>query len=302
MVWLWLGFILFVLLLLALDLGVFHRHAHVVEVKEALLWSAVWVALALLFGVFVYFAYENHWFGLDVPGDASPGWAASLTYFSGYVLEKSLSVDNLFVIALIFSYFGVPPIYQHRLLVWGILGALVMRGALILVGALLIARFQWILYILGAFLVYTGVRMFFASPNPDPKDNRLVKLARRFLPVTDDFVGGHFVVRDKGRWSLTPLALALVVVESTDLVFAVDSIPAILRAHDGPVPDLHQQRVRDSGPAFPLLCVGGDDRPVSLLEAVAGFAPGSYWAQDAVQRLSARHTGSHLLHIGRPLP
>jgi tellurite resistance protein TerC len=181
MVWLWLGFILFVLLLLALDLGVFHRHAHVVEVKEALLWSAVWVGLAALFGIFVYFAYENGWFGLVAPGKGSPGLTAALTYFSGYVLEKSLSVDNLFVIALIFAYFGVPPIYQHRLLVWGILGALVMRGVMILLGAMLIARFQWILYILGAFLLFTGVRMLLTSQEPEPRNNRLVRLAKRFF-------------------------------------------------------------------------------------------------------------------------
>jgi tellurite resistance protein TerC len=227
MVWLWLGFILFVLLLLALDLGIFHRYAHVVEVKEALVWSAIWVGLSLLFGVFVYLAYENHWFGLDASGNGSAGWTAAVIYFSGYVLEKALSVDNLFVIALIFSYFGVPAKFQHSLLIWGILGALLMRGAMILIGALLIARFQWILYILGAFLLFTGARMVFTRHEPDPKNNRLVRLTRRFLPVTEDFVGGHFVVRDKGRWSLTPLALALVVVESTDLVFAVDSIPAI---------------------------------------------------------------------------
>jgi tellurite resistance protein TerC len=227
MVWLWVGFILFILLLLALDLGVFHRHAHVVKVKEALVWSVVWVGLSLLFGVFVYFAYENHWVGLDTFGNHEPGWSAVVVYFSGYILEKSLSVDNVFVIALIFTYFKVPPAYQHRVLYWGILGALVMRGLMIWAGALLIARFQWIFYIFGLFLIYTAVHMMLTREEPDPKKNKLVLLARRLFPITDDFVGEHLVVRVGGKWTLTPLALALVVVESTDLAFALDSIPAI---------------------------------------------------------------------------
>jgi tellurite resistance protein TerC len=227
MVWLWAGFILFILLLLALDLGVFHRHAHVVEMKEALAWSAVWVGMAVLFSVFVYFAYENHWFGLDTFGDHQPGWSAVVVYFSGYILEKSLSMDNVFVIALIFTYFRVPPASQHRVLYWGILGALIMRGLMILVGAMLIARFQWVLYIFGAFLIFTGARMLLGHDEPDPKDNPLVRFARRFFPITEDFAGQRLAVRVGGNWSLTPLALALVVVESTDLAFAVDSIPAI---------------------------------------------------------------------------
>jgi tellurite resistance protein TerC len=234
MVWLWIGFLLFVLLLLALDLGVFHRHAHVVTVKEALAWSGVWVAVACLFGVFVYFAYELHWFGLVLPGDEPDGRAAAVLYFTGYVVEKSLSVDNVFVIALVFSYFGVPPAYQHRVLFWGVLGALVMRGAMILTGTLLIQRFHWILYVFGAFLIFTAARMLLARKEPDPKNNLAVRLARRLFPVTEDLAGQRLIVRADGRWMLTPLGLALAVVESTDLMFAVDSIPAIFAITDDP--------------------------------------------------------------------
>jgi tellurite resistance protein TerC len=224
---LWGGFLFLVLLLLALDLGVFHRKAHVVRVREALIWSGVWVAVALLFNVFVFFGYEYHWLGMNLPDAEPDGLAAALSFFTGYVVEKSLSVDNLFVIALIFSYFAVPPVYQHRVLFWGIVGALVLRGAMILVGAVLIERFHWVLYLFGAFLLVTAGRMLFAQHEPDPQNNLLVRLVKRLFPVTEDFVGPRFVVRIKGQWLLTPLALALVAVESADLVFAVDSIPAI---------------------------------------------------------------------------
>src|SRR5689334_3366967 len=171
MIWVWIGFILLVLSLLALDLGVFHRKAHVVHVKEALVWSAVWITIALLFSVFVYFGYNHHWLGMGSrpdPVEASAqfpdgvindGKHAVAKYLTGYVVEKSLSVDNIFVIVMIFAFFQVPPIYQHRVLFWGILGALVMRGTMIGVGAALIARFQWLLYLFGAFLVVTGIKM-----------------------------------------------------------------------------------------------------------------------------------------------
>jgi tellurite resistance protein TerC len=258
MVWLWVGFIVFVLLMLALDLGVFHRQAHVVTVKEALVWSGVWVSLSLAFSVFVYYGYENHWQGLGssidaVDGVINNGTTATVKYLTGYVVEKSLSVDNIFVIAMIFGFFAVPPIYQHRVLFWGILGALLMRGAMIALGATLIAEFHWILYLFGLFLIVTGAKMLILKTEPsDPNQNIIVRLTRRFFPITSRFHGQHFVVRAgastsyeselpgsaalpdaavdqarPGMLMLTPLALALIVVEFTDLIFAVDSIPAI---------------------------------------------------------------------------
>jgi tellurite resistance protein TerC len=234
MFWLWAGFILLVLALLALDLGVFHRTAHAVKIREALIWSGVWIGAALLFNVFVYFGYQNHWLGMDLPDAEPDGQAAAALFFTGYVLEKSLSMDNIFVIALIFSYFGVPAAYQHRVLYWGILGALLLRGAMILAGAVLIERFHWILYVFGALLIVTAVRMLLARQEPDPKNSFLVKLASRLLPVTGDFAGARFLVRQNGRWLLTPLVLALIAVESADLMFAIDSIPAIFAVTSDP--------------------------------------------------------------------
>ncbi|HEY7091053.1 MAG TPA: TerC family protein [Tepidisphaeraceae bacterium] len=234
MLWIWIGFILFVLLLLALDLGVFHRKAHVVEVKEALAWSAVWIAIALLFSVFVYYGYERSWMGLGtrpdpVDGQVNDGSRAVVKYLTGYVVEKSLSVDNIFVIAMIFAFFAVPAMYQHRVLFWGIIGALVMRGMMIGIGAALIARFQWILYVFGAFLIITAVKMLLIkTDHTQPGDNIIVRLARRWLPVTDQIEGQKLMVRGEGgRHFFTPLMLSLIMVETTDLIFAVDSIPAI---------------------------------------------------------------------------
>jgi tellurite resistance protein TerC len=259
MIWIWCGFILLVLAMLALDLGVFHRKAHVVKVREALIWSGVWITMALLFGVFVYFGYERHWMGLGstpdpVDGQINDGGAALVKYLTGYVVEKSLSVDNIFVIVMLFGFFAVPAIYQHRVLFWGILGALVMRGLMIGIGATLIAHFHWLLYVFGGFLVITGIKMLTLKTGgqSDPGKNLVVRLTRRMFPVTDHFHGEHFLVRagsdqsheaavkggaveadvavdrtQPGTWMLTPLALALVVVETTDLIFAVDSIPAI---------------------------------------------------------------------------
>jgi len=258
MMLLWAGFIGFVLLMLALDLGVFHRHAHVIRVKEALVWSALWVTLGLAFTVFVYHGYEGQWLGLGTAVDAADGMVndgqtAAEKYLTGYVVEKSLSVDNIFVIAMIFGFFAVPALYQHRVLFWGILGALVMRGVMIAVGAKLIAEFHWVLYVFGAFLILTAIKMMFLkTDHTDPNKNPVVRLTRRLFPVTSRFHGEHFVVRagaptsyeseipgmvamsdeavDKARpgtWMLTPLALALIMVETTDVIFAVDSIPAI---------------------------------------------------------------------------
>ncbi|MGH8614048.1 MAG: TerC/Alx family metal homeostasis membrane protein [Gammaproteobacteria bacterium] len=233
-IWLWVGFILLILLLLSLDLGIFHRRSHVIQVKEALIWSGVWVGLALLFHVFIYFAYEHHWLGLDAAEDEPDGRTAAVLFFTGYVLEKSLSVDNLFVIAMIFSYFAVPPQYQHRVLFWGILGALVMRAVMIVVGTELIQRYHWILYLFGVFLIITAARMLFAKHDYDPSNNPIVRLARRLFPITERYAEPRFTVRVDGKLMFTPLMLALIMVESADLMFAMDSIPAIFAITDDP--------------------------------------------------------------------
>jgi len=232
MLWIWLGFIGLVLGLLALDLGVFHRKHHVIRSREALAWSAVWIGLALLFSVFIYIGYERHWLGMGsspdpIDGEINHGRQAVIKYVTGYVIEKSLSVDNIFVIALLFSYFAVPAIYQHRVLFWGILGAIAMRGLMIYLGSELV-RYHWVIWIFGGFLIFTGIKMMFAGGSGhDPGKNAAVTAVRAILPVTDAYHGPHFLVRQAGRLMLTPLALALVMVETTDLVFAVDSIPAI---------------------------------------------------------------------------
>ena len=211
--WLWAGFNLFVLGMLAVDLGIFHRQAHAVSMREAGIWSAVWIALALVFNLGV-------WKFLG----PQPG----VEFLTGYLIEKSLSIDNIFVIALLFAYFKVPGEYQHRVLFWGILGALVMRAAFILAGAALLDRFHWIIYLFGGFLVLTGIKMAFAPEHGvEPERNPVVRLVRRLMPVTSDFRGASFFVREGGRRAATPLFLVLVMVEFTDLVFAVDSIPAI---------------------------------------------------------------------------
>lgn len=216
-IWLWIGFNAFVLAMLALDLGVFHRDAHEVSVKEAGAWSAVWVALALLFNFGLY-----HYMGPE----------AGLQFLTGYLIEKALSVDNIFVFVLIFSYFQVPSRYQHRILFWGILGALLMRGAMIAAGATLIHQFHWIIYVFGAFLVFTGIRMATQDEmNIEPESNPVIRLVRRFVPVTNEYHGQKFFIREelggKLRRIATPLFVVLVLVETTDLIFAVDSIPAI---------------------------------------------------------------------------
>jgi tellurite resistance protein TerC len=223
----WVAFLLFIVILLALDLGVFHKRPHAVGIREALGWSGVWVAVTLLFNVFVYFAYDRHWLGMDIPGAERDGPTAAVLFFTGYVIEKSLSLDNVFVIALLFSSLGVPSQYQHRVLFWGIFGALVMRGVMILCGAVIIEHFHWVLYFFGAFLIFTAAKMLFAKHDADPAENRILKVIRRWFPVTDEYHGQRFLVRVNGRQMLTPLAVALVLVESTDLIFAADSIPAI---------------------------------------------------------------------------
>jgi len=211
--WHWAGFIACVLIFLALDLGVFHRKAHTVKFKEALAWTTVWFVIAMAFAA-----------GLAKWKDREH----ATEFLTGYLIELSLSMDNVFVIAMIFSYFRVPAPYQHRVLFWGILGALAMRGVMIGVGAALVAAFHWVLYIFGAFLVFTGIKMAFAGEGGvEPENNLVLRLARRFFPIAPDFHGQKFFLIQDGRRVLTPLALVLLMVETTDLVFALDSIPAI---------------------------------------------------------------------------
>jgi tellurite resistance protein TerC len=216
----WVLFLAFIIGLLALDLGVFHREAHEVGRKEALTWSAIWIGLALLFNAGVF------WF---------MGSQAGIEWFTGYVVEKSLAIDNVFVFLLIFSAFAVPAKYQHRVLFWGIIGALIMRAGLIASAGVLLSTFHWIIYVFGAFLIFTGLRFLRGGHEaPSLETNRLVKLAKRFYPVTEGYEGQKFFVMRNGVRFMTPLFLVLLLVESTDLVFAVDSIPAIYAITDDP--------------------------------------------------------------------
>ncbi len=228
--WLYAGFLLFVLLMLALDLGLLNRKAHVIGTIEALAWTSLWVGLSFVFSAIVWHIYEHDWFGVaGGAGEALTGRQAALQYITGYLIEESLSVDNMVVIALVFAHFSIPPHYQHRVLFWGILGALVMRGAMIAAGTALIARFEWILFVFGGLLIYTAVKMAFTGEEkPDPERNPLVRLARRVLNVTTELYGTRFVVRLDGKWHVTLLFIVLLVVESSDVIFAVDSIPAVI--------------------------------------------------------------------------
>lgn len=229
-IWLWIGFNLFVLVMLALDLGVFHRKSHVVSGREALTWSLVWIFLSLIFNAAIYLFWDRM-----MPGSNYTNKDAALAFFTGYLIEKSLSVDNIFVFILIFSFFAVPAAYQHRVLFWGILGALIMRGALIALGAALLQQFHWIIYLFGAFLIFTGIRMaLHREEEIHPDKNPVVKFFRRFMPVTEGFEKDKFFVRRAGRLLATPLFLILLIIESTDLVFAVDSIPAIFAVTQEP--------------------------------------------------------------------
>jgi TerC family integral membrane protein len=210
--WHWVGFIACVLVFLALDLGVFHRHAHSVKFKEALIWTTVWFSLAMLFALGLRRLRGHH---------------EALQFVTGYLVELSLSMDNVFVIALVFAYFRIPREYQHRVLYWGVLGALIMRGAMIGLGAALISLVDWVLYIFGAFLLFSGVRMLFVHTEVHPEKNRVVLWARKLFPVAPNLDGQKFLTYWDGARALTPLALVLLVVETTDLLFAVDSIPAV---------------------------------------------------------------------------
>jgi tellurite resistance protein TerC len=212
-IYLWAGFGIVIITLMVLDLGVFHRKSHAVSTKEAACWTAVWISLALLFNLAVFY-----WKGSQT----------ALEFLTGYLIEYSLSVDNLFVFVLIFTSFCVAPNQQHRVLFWGILGAVIMRGILIACGAALMERFFWVAYIFGAFLIFTGIKIGFKKESkPDPEKNPVVRLARRILPVACDAREGAFFMRQSGKTLLTPLFLVLVSIETTDLVFALDSIPAI---------------------------------------------------------------------------
>ena len=268
-IWAYVAFIGLVIVFLALDLGVFHREAHEVKMKEAVTWSAIWLTCGIAFSGFVYVAYENHWLGLGldtakystseaikagapliVSGEVQ-GFEAAKQYLVGYVIEKSLAMDNIFVIALIFSFFAVPAKYQHRVLFWGIIGALLMRGGMIFLGAGLILKYQWILIVFGGFLILTALKMALIKSNDDVSQNIAVRLCKKFFRVTEFYDGQKFFTKRTlkptynknaaGRevmdpapaaslsatWAITPLFLALILVEITDLVFAVDSIPAI---------------------------------------------------------------------------
>ena len=216
----WAAFLAFVLAMLALDLGVFHRKDHVVGPREALGWSALWVTLALCFGGYIWVRF---------------GSETGMQFLTGYVIEKSLSVDNIFVFVVIFGALGIPPIYQHRVLFWGIFSALVMRGAMIAAGAALLSRFHWIIYVFGAFLILTGVKLLFAGGATDhPEKSAVFRLLQRLVPASPHLDGNHFFTKANGKWLATPLFFALALIEITDVIFAVDSIPAIFAVTTDP--------------------------------------------------------------------
>ena len=210
----WIYFNVFVLMMLALDLGVFNRKAHEITIKEAMIWTGVWITLAMCFNALIYY-----W----------QGQAKALEFITGYVIEKSLSVDNIFVFVLIFSYFKIPSIHQHKILFWGIIGALIMRAAFIFAGVAMLEKFHWAIYLFGAILIYTGYKMLVQKEKTiEPEKNPVIKLFRRIMPVTHELHDGNFFVKQNGKRFATPLFLVLLLVETTDLIFAVDSIPAIL--------------------------------------------------------------------------
>lgn len=231
--WFYIGFAVFVLSLLFLDLGVFHRKAHVVSVKESASWTLVWISLALVFNVGLYF-YALNAFSTDIRLTVIPGFDAAiaakqvgLEFLTGYVIEKALAVDNIFVFIIVFSYFAIPAIYQHRILFFGIIGALIFRSIFIALGASLL-QYHWIVLLAGAFLILTGVKLLFSpQTQSDPGANPLVKLVKKVLPVTPQIEGQHFFVRRNGVLYATPLFLALAVIEFSDIIFAIDSVPAI---------------------------------------------------------------------------
>ena len=225
----WIGFGILVVLILALDLGVLNRKSHIPTFREALGWTSLYVSFALAFAGFVYFGYENAWLGLgETIGRPADGKTAMLEYLTGYVVEQSLSIDNIFVIAVIFSYFKIPTQYQHRVLFWGILGAVFFRAVMIFIGVVLIERFSWMSYVFGAILIYSAYKMYTSTDEEvDPDKNPVVNFFKKFMPVTSRFDGEKFFIRRMGIRAATPLFIALLVVETTDIMFAFDSIPAI---------------------------------------------------------------------------
>jgi len=217
---LWIGFNLFVLLMLALDLGVFHRNSHEIKLKEAIIWSGVWIALALIFNVGI-------WYFL--------GEVKAVEFLTGYIVEKSLSVDNIFVFVLIFGSFQVPAVYQHRVLFWGVFGALIMRAIFIFAGVSLITKFHWIIYLFGAFLIFTGIKIARDKGTKiNVENNPLLNFVGKYIPVTSGYFNSNFFVKLNSKWHATPLFMVLLLVETTDLIFAVDSIPAVLSITSDP--------------------------------------------------------------------
>ncbi len=235
-IWIWIGFLALIFALLALDLGVFNRKSHAIGIVEALLWTIFWVALSLLFNVGVYFLYEHHSLGAGlVGGHAVNGKTAALQFLTAYIVEKSLSLDNIFVFALIFSYFRIPLKYQHRVLYWGILGALIMRGIMIGAGVALIRQFDWIIYVFGVFLIFTAIKLLIdRHESIEPEKNLLLRLAKKLFPVSPTLAENRLFTRLDGKIVATPLFFVLLLVESSDVMFAVDSIPAVFAVTTDP--------------------------------------------------------------------
>lgn len=228
--WIWGAFVAFVLAMLALDLGVFHRHAHKIHMKEALIWSAVWIGMGFAFNAFIFLAWDK-----IQPGSAYTNNEAGFAFLAGFLVEKALSVDNIFVFLLIFAYFAVPEEYQHRVLFWGIIGALIFRAIFIALGAALLANFFWMMIVFGLFLVVTGVKMALVKDKKiEPDKNPLVRFFRRLMPVTQEYHGQKFFTRINGKLWATPLFIVLLMVEFTDIIFAIDSIPAIFAITSDP--------------------------------------------------------------------
>lgn len=235
-IWIWIAFLVMIVGFLALDLGVFNKTAHVISTNEALIWTALWVVLSLAFNVLIFEMYDQDWLGISsLDGTVESGKDAALEFFTGYLVEKSLSLDNIFVIAVIFNFFKVPAIHQHRVLFWGILGALILRGLMIGLGTALVQSFAWINYVFGGILILTAVKMLLVGDEQvEPERNLLVRLARKLYPISPSYEGHKFFTRIEGRRAITPLFLVLLVIESTDLLFAVDSIPAIFAVTSDP--------------------------------------------------------------------
>lgn len=226
----WILFNLFVLAMLALDLGVFHKKAHEVKMKEALAWSAVWITLAMIFNTVIYYYWD--WMA---PGSEYSNKEAALAFLTGYLIEKSLSVDNVFVFLMVFTYFKVPGLYQHKILFWGILGALVMRAIFIFAGVALIEKFHWMIYLFGALLIFTGIKMVTQKDKKlEPEKNPVIKAFRKWFPVTNEYSGNKFFTAINSKKVATPMFVVLLFIETTDIIFAVDSIPAILAITSNP--------------------------------------------------------------------